>query len=166
MTKTKMGAAITARQGDVLVLPEELPPMSKLIEVEPDRGKAIVAYGEATGHHHAFSRAAVTVYRDEADARYVRVAGTARRGDAAKASAINAEIAALFGDLGVSVDARKQAVERVATKAEADGFAALRHLGLDGKQADHKPIVFPAGYTGRILLPSEYAPGEIRRVED
>jgi hypothetical protein len=154
------------RQGDVLIELCELPTAAKLTEMPLDRGKVILAYGEATGHHHAFNRAAAVMFRDEADARYVRVAGTARKGDVARALEINGEIDRLFARADIPIETRKADIETIVAEAEADGFAALRHLGTDGRQADHKPIVLPPGATGRVRLPREYSPEEIRAVAD
>lgn len=165
MTKQQI-VGVQARQGDVLIIPAAMPPIVTLTEVPVEGGKVVVAHGEATGHHHAFSRRAVTMYRDESDARFVRVEGTARPGDVERAAELNAEIGRLFDRVEVPVETRKAEVEALAVTAEADGFAALRHLGGDGRQADHKPVIVPAGFTGRVLVPSEYTPAAIVPVQD
>lgn len=49
------------RQGDVLLIPCELP--KKLGErVEPSAGRIILAYGKATGHHHSICCADVNAW--------------------------------------------------------------------------------------------------------
>lgn len=54
------------RQGDVLVLPCEFIPATAT-QVDPQDGRLIVAYGEATGHHHSFPhRRGATLFRDDA----------------------------------------------------------------------------------------------------
>jgi hypothetical protein len=64
-----------ARQGDVLIvaIPESALP-AKLVEVPKDAGRVVLAYGEVTGHSHAIARSA-SLYRDENDARFLRVSG-------------------------------------------------------------------------------------------
>jgi hypothetical protein len=53
------------RQGDVLIVPcRAIPKTAKA--VAPEGGLVTVAYGEATGHHHAFRhRQGVTLFRDD-----------------------------------------------------------------------------------------------------
>jgi hypothetical protein len=58
---------VVARQGDVPLVIAQLPKSAKRIAV----GKAILAYGEVTGHHHRFESGAV-MYAD-GDDRYVEV---------------------------------------------------------------------------------------------
>jgi hypothetical protein len=41
-----------ARQGDVLLLPENSVPTTAK-KLKPENGKVILAHGEVTGHHHA-----------------------------------------------------------------------------------------------------------------
>ena len=67
-TINKKAATMTKgiRQGDVLVIPCKSIPNSAAT-VDPQNGRLIVAYGEATGHHHSFPhmRGAV-LFRDDA----------------------------------------------------------------------------------------------------
>lgn len=54
------------RQGDVLVLPcKAIPTTASQVDAQNDR--LIVAFGEATGHHHSFPhRRGATLFRDDA----------------------------------------------------------------------------------------------------
>ena len=60
---------IVVRQGDVVLIAADLP--GGAAPLPASDGKVIVAFGEATGHHHRFEGAA-TLYADGAR-RYVRV---------------------------------------------------------------------------------------------
>jgi hypothetical protein len=63
------------RQGDVLLVPtEEIPEEASV--VPRDGGRVVLAYGEATGHAHAFSTAVATQLR-HGDRRYLRLTGRA-----------------------------------------------------------------------------------------
>jgi hypothetical protein len=74
-------------QGDILIERVEDAPVSGSVIHAVDDGSAIIAAGEATGHHHRIF-GSVTMYRDEALAReipaglyvaHVRVEGPAAR---------------------------------------------------------------------------------------
>lgn len=54
------------RQGDVLVVPcKEIP--ASAVAVAPTNDRLIVAFGEATGHHHSFPhRRGAVLFRDDA----------------------------------------------------------------------------------------------------
>lgn len=58
------------RQGDVLIERCEIPNHTQ--EVKPDAGRAILAYGEVTGHAHAFTAERVSMVTDGRD-RYIDV---------------------------------------------------------------------------------------------
>ncbi len=59
------------RQGDVLLVPvDEIPEAATV--VPRDQGRVILAYGEATGHAHAFEAFAATLLQDE-DRRYLHL---------------------------------------------------------------------------------------------
>lgn len=164
--KSSKTAPWSARQGDVLIVAideAEIPSSAK--PVPRENGAAILAHGEATGHHHAFHRTGVDLVRDEAAGRFLRVGGTSGKTSRAAADAINTKIAALFGRSDLPEPRRKADVEEIVAKAELAGYAALRHNGSDGKQADHKPIVVaPGAY--RVIQQLEYTPDEIRQVAD
>lgn len=49
--KRRRGARGMYRQGDVLLIPAQIPAGAK---VTHEDGRVILAYGEATGHHHSF----------------------------------------------------------------------------------------------------------------
>jgi hypothetical protein len=52
------------RQGDVLIVSCDTIP-DHVVPVASEKGRLIVAYGEATGHHHSFPhRPEVTLFRD------------------------------------------------------------------------------------------------------
>jgi hypothetical protein len=64
------------RQGDVLVVAvERIPRWAKA--VHRDRGRVVLAYGEATGHAHAIADSGASLLEHQAD-QYLRV--TADRG--------------------------------------------------------------------------------------
>ena len=60
------------RQGDVLLVEVARVPETAR-QVARDRGRVVLAYGEATGHAHAI-RSSVAVQLRDADERYLRVA--------------------------------------------------------------------------------------------
>jgi hypothetical protein len=62
------------RQGDVFLLPIESIPEST--EVPRDRGRVILAYGEATGHAHAIEAPEATLLTDAENARFLRIVGS------------------------------------------------------------------------------------------
>lgn len=64
--KTKGTMKNQARQGDVfLQRVDEIPAKAK--KAPRDRGKVVLAYGEVTGHSHAFGSRAVNLFRCEAE---------------------------------------------------------------------------------------------------
>ena len=53
------------RQGDVLIIPTDSIPVAAKA-AKPEKGRLIVARGEATGHHHSFPHArGATLFRDD-----------------------------------------------------------------------------------------------------
>lgn len=58
------------RQGDVLVIPKPIP--SGAVPGKRDKGRIVLAYGEATGHAHAIASEAVEIMEHEGT-RYIRV---------------------------------------------------------------------------------------------
>lgn len=52
------------RQGDVILVPAKIMP-GDLKAVPRDNGRVILAYGESTGHAHAFRSPAVTFFRPD-----------------------------------------------------------------------------------------------------
>jgi hypothetical protein len=61
------------RQGDVLVqlINEQIPTSAK--SVKREKGRIILAHGEATGHAHALSTRNVRLYAAETEERYLQV---------------------------------------------------------------------------------------------
>ena len=60
------------RQGDVmLVKVDEIP--KGLKEKNRDRGLVVLAYGEVTGHMHAFKESAITCYSDGLEEEYLDI---------------------------------------------------------------------------------------------
>ncbi|MBX9697888.1 MAG: hypothetical protein K2X74_00570 [Acetobacteraceae bacterium] len=53
-TKNPANPRTILRQGDVLLLPVAAPSPA-LRPVPPERGRIVLAHGEATGHHHSFA---------------------------------------------------------------------------------------------------------------
>jgi hypothetical protein len=65
------------RQGDVNLRPVAVRP-TNLVPVARDNGRCILAYGEVTGHAHAFSGPGATLLRDERGRSFVEVSGTTK----------------------------------------------------------------------------------------
>lgn len=64
------------RQGDVLIIAvDAIPPDAK--ELPRDKRGVVLAEGEVTGHAHRIPSRAASLYRSEADARFMRVMGPA-----------------------------------------------------------------------------------------
>ena len=64
-------APAMVRQGDVLLVPVDAVPASAK-PVARDRGRVVLAYGEATGHAHAIVSSAATQLQDDIQ-RYLRL---------------------------------------------------------------------------------------------
>lgn len=65
------------RQGDVLIIPVSRLP-AKLDNVAREKGRVVLAHGEATGHAHAIKDKRATLFRDPKLARiFMRVSGDA-----------------------------------------------------------------------------------------
>jgi hypothetical protein len=61
------------RQGDVLL--ERIEKLPKGAKNQNVKGKVILAYGEVTGHHHAFHKGKVKMFKNpETQATYIEVA--------------------------------------------------------------------------------------------
>ena len=61
------------RQGDVLIIPvKSIPTGSK--KVERDRGRVVLAHGEATGHAHTLLERNVTMFEKDM-ARFIEITG-------------------------------------------------------------------------------------------
>lgn len=61
------------RQGDVLL--ERIEKLPDGVKHQKVKGEIVLAYGEATGHHHAIKKGKVKLYRDpQTQASYVEVA--------------------------------------------------------------------------------------------
>jgi hypothetical protein len=62
------------RQGDVLIRP--IPAIPKTVQPKaPDRGRAILAYGEVTGHAHALDATLAELFEHRDGTLYLRVTG-------------------------------------------------------------------------------------------
>lgn len=62
----------SVRQGDVMLVKVDSIPKG-LEEKKRDRGLVVLAYGEVTGHMHAFKSDAVTCYSDGAEEEYLEI---------------------------------------------------------------------------------------------
>lgn len=75
--KTKKAERFMVRQGDVMVVAvDSIPTGAEPVAL--DAGRVVLAYGEVTGHAHAFSRAAsrsLSLRQDEKGLRYLDVGG-------------------------------------------------------------------------------------------
>lgn len=61
------------RQGDVLL--ERIEKLPNGVKHQKVKGEIVLAYGEATGHHHAIKKGKVRLYKDpKTQASYVEVA--------------------------------------------------------------------------------------------
>lgn len=164
-----MSNPITARQGDVLLIPSTWPARGATVAPPTEDARVVLAYGEVTGHHHSLS-SRLAELAEINGRRFVRVAGAsdAQHDDAARA--LNAAIVDAWAPAKVAttpIAALKAQTAAIVRDAEQRGFAALQHLGLDGLQADHLPVILPPGYVGEIKMPREYVRGELpRAVED
>jgi len=57
------------RQGDVLVIPVKSIPKEAATQVPSEKGRVVLAHGEATGHHHSLLDRHVVMFRDDGMAR-------------------------------------------------------------------------------------------------
>jgi len=65
------------RQGDVLLVPITKAP-AQLNRAKAENGRVILAYGEATGHHHSFAlHDRIALFRDDAGGSYLTIGGDA-----------------------------------------------------------------------------------------
>ena len=65
------------RQGDVMIVPcGQIP--KKITELKPEHGRVVLAEGEVTGHFHAMLSDQVTMFRDDAMARFIDVKSEAK----------------------------------------------------------------------------------------
>jgi len=62
----------SARQGDVILVEVDAIP-AKAQEVPRDRGRIVLAYGEATGHAHAITAEKATLLRTDTGERFLRI---------------------------------------------------------------------------------------------
>ena len=123
-----------ARQGDVFIRAAAIPVDAK--PVKPEGGRVVLAFGEVTGHAHAFYSGRVAMFRDDGAGRtFIRIPADAR------------DTAPIFGEDGVTV----------AGAVEIEG-AALRH-------EEHTTIPVPPG-DYEVIRQREYSPEEIRQVAD
>jgi len=69
------GEAAMFRQGDILIVPIASMP-SGLTAIDCDKGRVVLAYGEATGHTHAINDRRAALFRDsELEVMFLRVSG-------------------------------------------------------------------------------------------
>ena len=73
----KMTKQFQARQGDVMIIATEKAPPKNAQEVKQVQGRTILAYGEATGHHHSFGGKGALLFRvdDNALTSYLAIEG-------------------------------------------------------------------------------------------
>lgn len=140
------------RQGDVYIQPiDAIPTGAKVAEL--DRGRVVLAYGEVTGHSHAFERGAIPEVRVLDGARYFEIPGKRTKAAQDAAREANAAIAKLDRYRNeAEIDALIREV------AELHGCAALRH-------EEHKPIIHAPGIY-KAWQQVEYTPEAVRTVAD
>lgn len=65
------------RQGDVLIVETDAIPASRPVPAE--NGRAVLAHGEATGHHHSYGTGRATLFREDGSGSglYLQVTGSA-----------------------------------------------------------------------------------------
>jgi hypothetical protein len=151
------------RHGDVFLravaaIPDDAKP------VEPDRGRTVLAYGEVTGHAHAFAPGSrVALFREDGAGGGLRGASFLRvEGD--RSGFVAGEVART--ELGVVVKTSggeiRFAVDHVDVKEGGvlpkTPWSALQH-------EEHHTEAIPAG-TYALPPQQEYTPEEIRAVAD
>lgn len=67
--------AVMFRQGDVLLVRVDNLPPDSVAEAPPEEHRVVLAYGEVTGHAHAVSTSAATMYALKEE-RYLKIATT------------------------------------------------------------------------------------------
>lgn len=131
------------RQGDVLVREVNFanPQLSATLkELPKDGDRVILAYGEVTGHAHAFAPdAGVKLYRDEKSGRVINWDETRTR------------------PVSLQELTRDPTLRRFLKVSDDDGATLLHE--------EHAPIQIPKGLY-EIIIQREYHPEKIRRVED
>ena len=65
------------RQGDVLLIPTGKPTRTGKAQPRDDRGRIVLAEGEATGHAHAIASDTARLYGAGLDVRFLQVIGEA-----------------------------------------------------------------------------------------
>lgn len=125
------------RQGDVLIIAIDTIPEGATEIPRGHRG-VVLAEGEVTGHAHRIPSRSASLYRDESDARYLRVMGPAPR-------KVERVIINQDGD------------ERVVTVLES-----VPGTTVDLLHEEHSAVSLPPG-DYRIAIHVEYSPGELPR---
>ena len=140
------------RQGDVYIQPiDKIPTGAQPASL--DQGRVVLAYGEMTGHSHAFERGAVPQVFMLDGMRYFEIPGERTEASISAAREANARIAQLdrYRD--------EPAIDALIREVNAlHGCVALRH-------EEHKPIIHaPGAY--KAWQQVEYTPEAVRTVAD
>lgn len=147
---TREGVQGMYRQGDVLIKPiKSIPNESLLKKVDKDDGRVILAYGEVTGHCHAFERTdKVALFMEQVDA----VLG----GGGAIANASR-----FPGRQSAPVALQEREPERMPNVRRFLRVEASSSLMHD----EHGKIDVPPG-DYEIIIQREYSPDAVRQVAD
>ena len=125
------------RQGDVLLTPVATLPKG-CIEIPNDNGRIVLAYGEVTGHAHAIAdhRTAAGGLRDQQRAE----------------------------EMAEALIARTRTKARLLQAPNGERFLEVTEA-VTLKHEEHSAHEIPPGFY-KLPIQVEYAPAELRRVED
>ena len=138
---------IMFRQGDVLVRQiseEEMPKQEDLRKVEKDEGRVILAYGEVTGHAHAFAKEdRVSLFMEQVNKVFE---GNASRFPGRQSSPVALQ------------EREPERMPNVRRFLKVDSESTLLH-------EEHGTITVPKGLY-EVVIQREYHPEAIRQVLD
>jgi hypothetical protein len=160
---TKQNAVRQYRQGDVLIESVEKLP-SGLTQAKPEHGKTVLAYGEVTGHHHAFDLEDCTKYTDKDGGEFFEVKGKEIKASLKIVRQWKNQVLVEHPTHGL-IEFSKDQVKIEGGKALiSDWFGFLKH-------DEHYTQAIPKGFykgagADKTVHQREYSPQEIRRVQD
>lgn len=152
------------RQGDVII--ERVSALPKGLQVVPrDGGRVILAYGEVTGHAHAFLEKGTQKLTDKVGQEFFKIEGREMDFELTAEREWKNQVMVRHPEFGLIEFAKSDVTvlgKRVVVKGE---FALLKH-------DEHNTQAIPAGFyrggnaaDGKVYQ-REYSPEEIRRVAD
>lgn len=161
--RVQQSGAAQYRQGDVLLERIDRRPKD-LKQQDRDKGRVILAYGETTGHAHAFTEPATKKFVDSGGGEYFEVRGRDFRCNLPIVRQWRGQVLVDHPEFGLVEFAAADVEIRDGRATIAGEFALLRH-------DEHNTQGIPAGlYKGggaeRTVHQREYSPEELRRVAD